>query len=149
VASGGEISRIMLALKSVLAKNDRLPLLVFDEIDIGISGRVAQRVGRAMKRLASDHQIISITHLAQIAAFADAHYLAEKQMAKGTTSSRLRPLTDAEHAEEVARLISGDIVSESSLDNARVLIAEANQKLSAEANAKPKAIRTKKSTIAR
>jgi DNA repair protein RecN (Recombination protein N) len=129
VASGGEISRIMLALKSVLAKNDRLPLLVFDEIDIGISGRVAQKVGHAMKRLAADHQIISVTHLAQIAAFADAHYLAEKQTIKGTTASRLRQLTAAEHAEEVARLISGDTVSESSLDNARVLIEEAKTEM--------------------
>lgn len=126
VASGGEISRIMLALKTILAKNDKLPLLVFDEIDVGISGRIAQRVGRAMRNLAGDHQIIAITHLAQIAAFADAHYLVEKTTSNGTTSSRLRRLTDAEHVEEVARLISGDLVSESSLENARVLIHEAH-----------------------
>ena len=125
VASGGEISRIMLAIKTVLAKNDRLPLLVFDEIDIGISGRVAQRVGRAMKALSADHQIIAITHLAQIAAFANTHYVAEKQTIKGTTVSLLRQLTEAEHAKEVARLISGDVVSESSLENARTLIEEA------------------------
>ncbi len=125
VASGGEISRIMLALKTILAKSDKLPLLVFDEIDIGISGRVAQRVGRAMKNLAADHQIISITHLAQIAAFGDAHFLAEKLSDKGSTSSRLRRLSEKEHAEEVARLISGAEVSRSSLQNARALIDEA------------------------
>jgi DNA repair protein RecN (Recombination protein N) len=125
VASGGEISRIMLALKTILAKNDKLPLLVFDEIDIGISGRVAQRVGRAMKALAGDHQIIAITHLAQIAAFAQAHYQAEKRTVKGSTTSLLQRLTDAEHAEEVARLISGAEVSDSSLKNARALIEEA------------------------
>src|SRR5205823_9764556 len=110
-------SRIMLALKTILAKTDRLPLLVFDEIDIGISGRVAQHVGRAMKALAGDHQIIAITHLAQIAAFADAHFQAEKRTTKGATTSLVRRLTDAEHAEEVARLISGVEVSESSLKN--------------------------------
>ena len=125
VASGGEISRIMLALKTILAKSDKLPLLVFDEIDIGISGRVAQRVGRAMKNLSADHQIISITHLAQIAAFGEAHFLAEKLSAKGSTSSRLRRLSEKEHAEEVARLISGVEVSKSSLQNARALIEEA------------------------
>ena len=126
VASGGEISRIMLALKTVLAKTDKLPLLIFDEIDIGISGRIAQRVGRAMKSLSADHQIIAITHLAQIAACADAHYLAEKTTKNGITSSQLRRLTDFEHTQEVARLISGDLVTESSLENARTLISEAN-----------------------
>jgi len=125
VASGGEISRIMLALKTILAKSDRLPLLIFDEIDIGISGRVAQRVGRAMKELSGDHQIIAITHLAQIAACADAHFVAEKSTVKGTTSSRLRRISDAEHVEEVARLISGDVLSASAIENARMLIAEA------------------------
>ncbi len=128
VASGGEISRIMLALKTVLAKADRTPLLVFDEIDIGISGRVAQRVGRAMKSLSSDHQTIAITHLAQIAACADAHYLAEKNAVKGVTTSRLRRLSEAEHIEEVARLISGQVLTPGALENARSLIAEAVQK---------------------
>lgn len=127
VASGGEISRIMLALKSVFSKGDRLPLLVFDEIDTGISGRVAQRVGRAMKTLAGEHQTIVITHLAQIAACADAHYLAEKTSSKGMTSSRLRRLSDSEHIEEVARLISGDQLNKSAIENAQALISEARQ----------------------
>jgi DNA repair protein RecN (Recombination protein N) len=127
VASGGEVSRIMLALKTILAKADRMPLLIFDEIDIGISGRVAQRVGRAMKSLSEDHQTIAITHLAQIAACGDSHYLAEKSSAKGVTSSRLKQLTETEHVEEVARLISGDVLTSGALDNARSLIEEAFQ----------------------
>ncbi len=133
VASGGEISRIMLALKTVLAKADRMPLLIFDEIDIGISGRVAQRVGQAMKSLSLDHQMIAITHLAQIAACADAHYLAEKSARNGVTSSRLRRLTDLEHIDEVARLISGDVLTSGALENARSLIAEATQKATKQA----------------
>jgi len=132
VASGGEISRIMLALKTILAKSDRLPLLIFDEIDIGISGRVAQRVGQAMKALSKDHQIIAITHLAQIAACADTHYVAEKRTVNDATSSRLRRISDTEHVEEVARLISGDVISKGSLENARSLISEAEGK-----NSKP------------
>jgi DNA repair protein RecN (Recombination protein N) len=125
VASGGEISRIMLALKTILAKNDKLPLLVFDEIDVGISGRIAQRVGRAMKRLAAEHQIIAITHLAQIAAAADVHFVVEKRSTKDTTSSQLRRLSTEEHVVEIARLISGDNVSDSSVESARTLITEA------------------------
>ena len=78
VASGGEVSRIMLALKSTLAKNDKLPLLIFDEIDVGVSGRIAQKVGNALKNLSTFHQIISITHLPQIASQADHHYSIEK-----------------------------------------------------------------------
>ncbi|MDP4200186.1 MAG: DNA repair protein RecN [Bacteroidota bacterium] len=125
VASGGEISRVMLAIKSVLAKNDPVGLLIFDEIDIGVSGRVAQHVGRAMKALAASHQVLAITHLAQIAAFGDTHYVAEKQTANGLTTSRLRQLNETEHVQEVARLISGDALSASAIENARALIVEA------------------------
>jgi len=138
VASGGEISRIMLALKTVLSKGDRLPLLVFDEIDTGISGRVAQRVGRAMKSLAAEHQTIAITHLAQIAACADTHYLAEKISSKGMTASRLRTLSEDEHIEAVARLISGDVLNKSAIANAQTLIAEAMH--ASRGAAKPKKI---------
>jgi len=125
VASGGEISRIMLSLKTILAQSDRLPLLVFDEIDVGISGRIAQRVGRAMKNLAKGHQIIAISHLAQIAAFADAHYLVQKTIAGKMTSSKLRLLSQEEHIDEVARLISGSEVSASSRLAAEELLKEA------------------------
>ncbi len=126
VASGGEISRVMLALKTLLAKNDRLPLMVFDEIDVGVSGRIAQKVGRTMKLLAKEHQIIAISHLSQIAAFADVHYLVEKRVVKNTTVSQLRKLTDDQHIDEVARLISGEDVSEASVQAARSLIKESS-----------------------
>ena len=122
IASGGEISRIMLALKTILAKADRLPLLVFDEIDVGISGRIAQAVGKSMKSLSQFHQVIAITHLPQIAGFADCHFAVEKNESKQRTSSSIRKLKDEERIEEVARLLSGEDVTEASLNGARELI---------------------------
>lgn len=122
IASGGEISRVMLALKTVLAKNDKLPLLVFDEIDTGISGRIASKVGAALKNLADFHQIIAITHLPQIAAMATAHFVAEKLVLSGRTVTRVRRLSSEERTEQVARLMSGEEVTESSLQMARELI---------------------------
>ena len=122
VASGGEISRIMLALKTILAKADRLPLLVFDEIDVGISGRIAQAVGKSMKSLSQFHQVIAITHLPQIAGFADCHIMVEKSESKHRTTSTIRKLDDEERIHEVARLLSGEEVTEMSLNSARELI---------------------------
>jgi len=122
VASGGEISRVMLALKTILAKNDRLPLLVFDEIDSGISGRIAAKVGATMRDLASYHQIIAITHLPQIAAMSTDHCVVEKHELSGRTITTLRPLDATEHIHEVARLVSGEHITESSLSMARELI---------------------------
>ncbi len=122
VASGGEISRIMLSLKMILAKSDRLPLLIFDEIDVGVSGRVAQAVGRCMKKLSQFHQLIAITHLPQIAGFADAHYVVEKKETKGRSVTRLRLLDEEEHVAEVARLISGEEITEAGLASARELV---------------------------
>ncbi|MFI5263736.1 MAG: DNA repair protein RecN, partial [Candidatus Kapaibacterium sp.] len=121
VASGGEVSRIMLALKTVLSAGDKIPLMIFDEIDTGISGRIAQQVGKAMKTLSAKHQIIAITHLGQIAAFADTHYAVEKSFAGDVTTSKLRKLSKAEHEEEIARLISGSKVTDRSLEAARSL----------------------------
>jgi len=122
VASGGEVSRIMLALKSILAKSDRLPSLVFDEIDVGISGRIAQAVGKSLKNLSQFHQIVAITHLPQIASLADAHFLVEKAEAQGRTVSRLRKLTDEQCVNEVARLMSGEEITEAGLEGARELM---------------------------
>lgn len=122
IASGGEISRIMLALKTILAKADRLPLLVFDEIDVGISGRIAQAVGKSMKSLSQFHQVIAITHLPQIAGFADCHFAVEKSESKQRTSSTIRKLAEEERIQEVARLLSGEEVTETSLNGARELI---------------------------
>jgi DNA repair protein RecN (Recombination protein N) len=122
VASGGEISRIMLALKTILAKADRLPLLVFDEIDVGISGRIAQAVGKSMKNLSEFHQVIAITHLPQIAGFADCHFAVEKSESKHRTSSTIRKLEEEERIREVARLLSGEEVTETSMNGARELL---------------------------
>ena len=122
VASGGEISRIMLALKTILAKSERLPLLIFDEIDVGVSGRIAQAVGKSLKALSQFHQVIAITHLPQIAGLADAHYVVEKIEDKKRTSTRLRSLELEERVEEVAKLMSGAEVTEAGLEGARELM---------------------------
>ena len=122
VASGGEISRVMLALKSILAKTDRLPVLIFDEIDVGVSGRIAQAVGAALKNLAGFHQVIAITHLPQIAGFAETHFAVTKTEQGGRTSTHLRQLTLEEQVREVARLMSGAEVTETGLAGARELM---------------------------
>jgi DNA repair protein RecN (Recombination protein N) len=122
VASGGEVSRVMLALKSVLAQGSRLPMLVFDEIDTGISGRIASKVGAAMQRLGERHQIVAITHLPQIAATSHQHFVVEKHESNGRTATSVRPLDAEEHTREVAKLMSGEKITESSLRMARELI---------------------------
>jgi DNA repair protein RecN (Recombination protein N) len=122
VASGGEISRIMLALKSVLAKSERLPLLVFDEIDVGVSGRIAQAVGKSLKSLSRFHQILAITHLPQIAGVADAHFAVEKVEQRDRTATRIRALSLRERVEEVAKLMSGAEITEAGLVGARELM---------------------------
>ena len=122
VASGGEISRIMLSLKSTLAKSDKLPLLIFDEIDVGVSGRIAQKVGHSLKELSHYHQIIAITHLPQIAGLADHHYLIEKATKQNRVISSIKKLKDAERVPEIAKLLSGEKVTESSLKSARELM---------------------------
>jgi DNA repair protein RecN (Recombination protein N) len=124
VASGGEVSRIMLSLKSTLAKNDKLPLLIFDEIDVGISGRIAQKVGRALKNLSAFHQVISITHLAQIASLADHHFSIEKTAQNERVISSIKKLPKSERITEIARLLSGEKVTEASLKSARELISQ-------------------------
>jgi len=122
VASGGEVSRVMLALKSVLAKSDRLPVLVFDEIDVGVSGRIAQAVGKSLKSLSDFHQVIAITHLPQIASLGDAHYVVEKRVKKGRAETSIRQLQLDEQVREVARLMSGAEVTEAGLAGARELM---------------------------
>jgi DNA repair protein RecN (Recombination protein N) len=123
VASGGEISRIMLALKSILARNERLPILVFDEIDTGISGRMARKVGYSMKSLASSHQIIAITHLPQIAALGDIHFNVAKHVEDGRTVTRMSRLAEDEKTNHVAGLIAGGAVTEAAIESARELMS--------------------------
>ena len=122
VASGGEISRIMLALKSILAKNDRLPLLIFDEIDTGVSGRIAQKVGEALKSLSSLHQIIAITHLPQIAGLSDEHFTVEKKQIGSRVVSSILKLNDEEKINEVAKLLSGEDITDASVKSAKELM---------------------------
>lgn len=122
VASGGEISRIMLGLKSILATTGGIPLMVFDEVDVGISGRIAQQVGLKLRDLAARHQVICITHLPQIAAMADKHFVVEKHVAEGRTTSRLRTLDSTERAATIASLIGGKTVTKAAIASARELI---------------------------
>ena len=121
-ASGGEISRIMLAVKMVLADADKIDVLIFDEIDTGISGRIAQKVGKVLKKLSAYHQVISITHLAQIAALAEEHFLVEKEEDKETTITRIRKLDKNERVIEVAKLLSGEKVTDATIKSAKELI---------------------------
>lgn len=127
VVSGGEISRIMLALKSLIAREDRIPVLIFDEIDIGISGRVAQAVGKLLRQLAGSHQIICITHLPQIASAGNSHFLVEKEQTGTSTATRVRKLSPAEREHAIALLISGASVTDTHLESARELIEQARQ----------------------
>ena len=118
VASGGEISRIMLAIKTVMA-SDKIGTLIFDEIDSGISGRTAQMVSEKMNVLGRSHQIICITHLPQIAAMADSHFLIEKSVENQATVSKIHKLTDEESVEELARMLGGVEITDTVLENAR------------------------------
>ena len=119
VASGGELSRIMLAMKSVLAEQDEIPTLIFDEIDTGISGRTAQKVSEKMAQIGAHHQILCITHLSQIAAMADAHFLIEKEVEAGRTKTGIRELRDEEIYTELARMLGGAEITTAVLENAK------------------------------
>ncbi len=119
VASGGEMSRIMLAVKTVLADADDIPTLIFDEIDTGISGRTAQKVSEKLSYIAGNHQVICITHLPQIAAMADAHYEIKKSADGGKTTTSIHSLTGEEMVEELARLLGGAKITEAVRENAR------------------------------
>jgi DNA repair protein RecN (Recombination protein N) len=119
VASGGELSRIMLAIKTVLADTDDIPTLIFDEIDTGISGRTAQKVSEKLAYIAGNHQVICITHLPQIAAMADSHYEIAKAVEEGRTATSIHPLSGEEVVEELARLLGGAEITEAVRANAR------------------------------
>jgi len=122
VASGGEISRVMLTLKSILAKRDKLPLLIFDEIDTGVSGHIAQKVGQTLKSLTSNHQVIAITHLPQISGLADQHYAVEKIETDQRAVSKIKKLNNEERINEVAKLMSGENITEASIKGAKELM---------------------------
>lgn len=124
-ASGGEISRIMLALKSILARNESLPVMIFDEIDTGISGPVALRVGRTMRELSGSCQILCITHLPQIASMAHHHFVVSKTEDDGRTVTGIEKLDNESHIREVAKLMSGAEVTQATIASARELISTA------------------------
>ena len=119
IASGGELSRIMLAIKSVMADVDVIPTLIFDEVDTGISGRTAQMVAEKMALLSGKRQLIAITHLAQIAAMADNHYLIEKQADETHTATHIRRLGETEEVAELARILGGVAITENVINSAK------------------------------
>jgi len=125
VASGGELSRIMLGLKAVLAGRDKVPTLIFDEIDTGISGRTADMIGRKLRAIAKHRQVMCITHLPQIAAMADSHFVIEKEIIEGNAKTHIRRLDEEERTHEIARLLGGASESEAALLAAAQLIKEA------------------------
>ena len=124
VASGGEFSRLMLALKYILASKRSLPTIVFDEIDTGVSGEIAIKVGNMMKDMARGHQIIAITHLHQIAAKGDAHYFVYKDNSSAKTVSRIKKLSTEERVQEIAQMIGGARPSKAVIDNAREILSQ-------------------------
>lgn len=124
-ASGGEMSRIMLAIRNITGETDRIPTLIFDEIDAGISGVTASVVGRKLKRISKSHQIICITHLPQIAAMGDAGYRIYKENDEASTYTHIEKLSEDEKTAEIARLLGGDNITETTLKSARELIESA------------------------
>ena len=122
VASGGELSRLMLCIKSLLAGSINLPTLLFDEIDAGVSGKVAAKVGEIMKTLAEKHQVIVITHLPQIAGNGHEHLLVEKTIQAKTTITSIRPLNKDERIAELATMLSGTSTESAAIENAKLLL---------------------------
>ena len=129
VASGGELSRIMLGLKTVLADRDAVETLIFDEIDAGISGKTAWKVSEKLEMLSEKRQVICITHLPQIAAMADTHFYIEKNVKNGVTRTTISPLTDEERVSEIARMLGGEEISPAALENAKELIKMAKNSI--------------------
>lgn len=129
IASGGEMSRVMLAIKTVLAKTDRIPALIFDEIDSGVGGPMGQVVGRKLKELSRHHQVLCITHLPQIAAFGTQHFYVEKETKGAQTLTCVRVLPQKERTDEIARMLSGEKITPSALIHAAELIKNSMQQI--------------------
>ena len=128
IASGGELSRITLAIKNAMADKDAVPTVIYDEIDSGVSGKAASRIGEVLRQSAEGHQILCITHTAQIAALADCHLLIQKNITNERTYTEIHPLDENGRVEALARLISGDHVTELSLANAREMLGRSAEK---------------------
>jgi DNA repair protein RecN (Recombination protein N) len=123
VASGGELSRLMLSIKALLAKHTFLPTIIFDEIDTGISGETAVKVGEVIAQLGENMQVVSITHLPQIAAKGHSHYFVHKKEASGKTTTGIRKLKQEERIEVIAEMLSGKNPGLSAIENAKELLA--------------------------
>jgi DNA repair protein RecN (Recombination protein N) len=128
IASGGELSRIMLAMKTIFARVDQIPVLVFDEVDTGVSGRAAQSIAEKMSALSRSCQVFSITHLPQVACMADVHFAIHKEVDQERTFTRVQELQEKERIEELARMLGGVEVTETTLHHAREMIALADEK---------------------
>lgn len=126
VASGGELARIMLALKNVFSEQEQIGTMVFDEVDTGVSGRAAQKVAEKMARISRQKQVLCVTHLPQLAAMADAHFSVEKDVSGGRTYTKVQELTRRQRQEELARLTGGEQISQTMLDGAEELLSSAD-----------------------
>ena len=124
IASGGELSRIMLAIKSALADKDDIGTLIFDEIDTGVSGKAAQKIGRKLREVAASRQVLCVTHSAQIAALGEAQFLIRKETSDGRTRTKVLPLDEDGRVEEIARIMSTDAVSDLMRQTARSMLAD-------------------------
>jgi len=122
IASGGEISRLMLSIKAILSESTALPTIIFDEIDTGVSGEIADKMATIMKNMAQNMQVISITHLPQIAARGKNHYKVFKEEDDHSVQTRIVLLNDSERIDEIARLLSGRDISKEAIENAKALI---------------------------
>jgi DNA repair protein RecN (Recombination protein N) len=121
-ASGGELSRVMLALQQMISEHTSLPTVLFDEIDTGVSGEVAQKIGNLLKRMGKEFQLMAISHLPQVAAKADYHFVVEKKSDGKRTETSVRILSDTERVDEIARLMSGEQITDSARENAKALM---------------------------
>ena len=128
IASGGELSRVTLAVKTVLAGVDRVPTLVFDEIDTGVGGRLGSALGKALAELARHHQVICVTHLPQMASYADRQWVIRKQIERGRSRTTIAPLDQAERIEELAVMLRGDSAAEGTRQEALAMLGEAQNR---------------------
>lgn len=122
IASGGELSRLMLAIKSLAAKRKKLPTIIFDEIDTGVSGRIADAMGNIIDELGKSMQVVNITHLPQVASKGDAHFLVYKSTGTGTSRTSIHQLSQQERIEEIAKMLSGSTISDAAYTQAKLLL---------------------------
>lgn len=128
IASGGELSRIMLALKTIFSSKSQITSIIFDEVDTGVSGRVAQSIAEKIANISLNSQVLCISHLPQVAAMADQHYLISKQVEKNRTYTTVEKIVEEKRVEEISRMMSGTEITELTMQHARELLQLANEK---------------------